>query len=445
MRKPGPIKQAFFIILYLSDVLMFIDSMLISFLLVYGFSVQTLGFLLSQSNFFIFTLLVLLINYAHYNLYSDKRNLFDSNEIVNIGYSLGITLSISLFLVLLLGVTDMAFLMLMCLAFIITFMLTVIARIILYNIVYAFRKRGYDLRNVVFYGKGTQELQEKIKENKLLGYVLGGKAKDLKELKSLLGKADIVFVTQEHIDEKLLELMITHDKVSWKIIPSTLNLVIEPVRFDEFKDYPIINVARTNVNTGYMGLKRVLDITLSGTAIVVLSPLLVAISILIKVLMPGPVLFKQERLGKDLQPFMVYKFRSMVVGADNMKKDLKNEVKGLFKMKEDPRITPFGSFLRRTNLDELPQIFNIFKGEMSIVGPRPHLRSELVHFKGWRQERFKVKPGLTGLWQVNGRHELNFDKAVLYDIFYIKHMSLFMDISIILKTIPSILLSRGRH
>ena len=136
----------------------------------------------------------------------------------------------------------------------------------------------------------------------------------------------------------------------------------------------------------------------------------------------------------------------MVMGADKMKTKLmrKNEVRGLFKIKDDPRITKFGKFLRRTYLDELPQLINVFKGDMSMVGPRPHLRIELGNFKGWRMARFKVKPGITGLWQISGRHELNFDKAVLYDIYYIKHMSLRQDLSIIFRTIPSILINKGK-
>ena len=167
---------------------------------------------------------------------------------------------------------------------------------------------------------------------------------------------------------------------------------------------------------------------------------------MIKITMPGPVFFKQERIGKDLKPFAVYKFRSMKVGADEEKVKLmeKNEVKGLFKMKDDPRITKFGKLLRRSCIDELPQLINIFKGEMAIVGPRPHLRSELANFKDWRRARFSVKPGLTGMWQVYGRHELNFDKAVLYDIFYIRHMSFIMDMSIILKTVPALIMNKGR-
>jgi len=255
-----------------------------------------------------------------------------------------------------------------------------------------------------------------------------------------LDKIQTVFITKE-IDEELLDLIIQNDQINWKIISPTFNLVIDPVAFDEFKDYPIINVTSNRIGNISLIIKRVGDIILSGMALLMLSPLLLTIAAIIK----HHVLFKHERLGKDLKPFMLYKFRTMDVGSDKKKQDMKNEVQGLFKLKHDPRTTKIGRFLRRTCIDELPQLINIFKGEMSIVGPRPHLQIELHNFKGWRRARFNVKPGLTGMWQVNGRHELNFDKAVLYDIYYIKHMSLLLDISIILKTIPAIVMSRGRY
>jgi exopolysaccharide biosynthesis polyprenyl glycosylphosphotransferase len=328
-----------------------------------------------------------------------------------------------------------------------TFILTIAGRVLLDRVVFFFRKEGYDRKRVLFFGDDNDDLIQKVKDNKSLGYEVVKTTKDISVLKRYLGAVHIVFLHMSKIDENMLEIMMKNDKIQWKIIPPILNLVIDPVRFDEFKDYPIINVSDSQRASKYVLMKRLFDVVLSGFSLFVLSPLFLIVALMIKATSKGPVYFKQQRLGKNLKPFKLYKFRTMVAGADAMKGKLKskNEVKGLFKMKDDPRITKFGKFLRRTNLDELPQLINIFKGDMSVVGPRPHLQAELVNFKGWRMARFKVKPGLTGLWQVNGRHELNFDKAVLYDIYYIKHMSFFLDWSIILKTIPSILLSRGRH
>jgi exopolysaccharide biosynthesis polyprenyl glycosylphosphotransferase len=317
---------------------------------------------------------------------------------------------------------------------------------VLFRIINFFRRIGYDKKKVLFFGKNSEELISKIKENTSLGYVIVKVTDDFEVLKSYLGRVDIVFLTKDQIDEKMLELIIANDRINWKIIPSVLNLVFEPVAFDEFKDYPIINISSSGTSKSYLAVKRLLDIILSGLALIILSPLFLFVAIMIKTSMPGPIYFKQERLGRGLRPFVLYKFRTMIIGADEQKARLlkKNEVKGLFKMKDDPRVTKFGKFLRRSGIDELPQIINIFKGEMSVVGPRPHLRSELDNFKGWRMARFKVKPGLTGMWQVNGRHELNFDKAVLYDIYYTKHLSLFLDLNIILKTLPAIVMNKGR-
>jgi exopolysaccharide biosynthesis polyprenyl glycosylphosphotransferase len=324
--------------------------------------------------------------------------------------------------------------------------LSSIGRWILYRAIGFFRRVGYDRKRVLFFGKNSEALISKIKENSQLGYDIVKVTDDINVLKSYLRRVDVVFLTKERIDENFLDIIVKNSNVNWKIIPSVLNLVIEPVTFDEFKDYPIINISPSELNKNYFVVKRIMDFIISGIALLILSPLFLFVAIMIKTTMPGPVFFKQERLGKNLRPFMVYKFRSMIKGAEEQKAKLQkmNEVKGLFKMKDDPRITKFGKFLRRSGIDELPQLINIFKGDMAIVGPRPHLRIELGNFKDWRMARFKIKPGLTGMWQVYGRHELNFDKAVLYDIYYIRHMSIIQDISIIIKTIPSIIMSKGR-
>lgn len=150
----------------------------------------------------------------------------------------------------------------------------------------------------------------------------------------------------------------------------------------------------------------------------------------------------QKRIGKDKKPFILYKFRTM---KEKIKLENKEKIKinALPKNLEYERITLIGKILRRTCLDEIPQLINVLKGEMSLVGPRPHLPEEIVLFKKWREARFDVKPGLTGLWQINGRHELDHDRAALLDIYYIQNMSLLYDIEIILKTIPAIIFSEG--
>lgn len=435
------LKPLYFPLLYASDVTMFVLSVLIASAI--------LRFQLASPypRFFIFTLLILLVNHSAYKLYRDKRNLFDDNDFMSILYSLSVTFFIMTIFILTFDPSDWRLLLVLLLSIIMTMILTSLARMILDRIVFLFRKSGYDRRKVLFFGEKNDELAKKIADNKSFGYEIVKITSDMNVLKRNLGFADIVFLHMEKIDDKLLELIIKNDRVQWKIVPPVLNLVIEPVAFDEFKDYPIINISDMKKNSGYLVLKRLIDILVSGIALLILSPLFLFVAATIKMTMPGPVFFKHERLGKNLKPFTLYKFRSMKADqcSDSFKAKLKNEVKGLFKMKDDPRITKFGKILRRSCVDELPQLINIFKGDMTLVGPRPHLKMELENFKGWRMARFNVKPGLTGLWQVNGRHELNFDKAVLYDIYYIKHMSLLLDISIILKTIPALVINKGRY
>lgn len=435
-------KQFYPVVLYFSDIIMFFLSFVISYWIFYP--VDSVNMVVADLRFFIFSLLILLINFTTVGLYKDKRTLFDDTEFMKILSSIIIALIIVIISSLLFGINDIVLYITTILTFIISFILLTHARFLLSKIIFTFRKIGYDQKRVFFYGKLNKDFVEKVRENPALGYKIVGSTNSLAELKNNLKKTDIVFITGEKIDDTLLTLILQNTKINWKIISSVLNLVIDPVDFDEFKDYPIINVSGSKHASKYLILKRMLDILLSGSALLLLSPLLILIAILVKLSSKGHVFFKHERLGKNLRPFLLYKFRTMRQGSDKDKDKLKNEVKGLFKMKDDPRVTAIGKFLRRTCLDEVPQLINILFGDMSIVGPRPHLQRELDHFKGWRMLRFRLKPGLTGLWQVSGRHELNFDKAVLYDIYYIQHMSLFLDFTIILKTIPAIVFSKGR-
>jgi len=223
-------------------------------------------------------------------------------------------------------------------------------------------------------------------------------------------------------------------------------LIAEPPVLDEISDTPLVSVKESSSFAGYLKVKRLLDIAISLAMLVVLSPLLVLVSLLIKLESSGPVLYKHTRIGLNGREFTLLKFRTMREGAEKLRPKLveAHGVRGLFKLEKDPRVTVFGYFLRRTCLDELPQLVNILKGEMSLVGPRPYIPEESVLFKGWMRKRFEVKPGLTGLWQVGGRHEIDFEKTAELDLYYIKHMSLLLDLEILLKTIPSIILSKGR-
>jgi lipopolysaccharide/colanic/teichoic acid biosynthesis glycosyltransferase len=202
--------------------------------------------------------------------------------------------------------------------------------------------------------------------------------------------------------------------------------------------------------------KRISDIVLSLALIIIAAPLLLLLYVLVKSTSAGPALFRQERLGRDKQPFTLLKMRTMYTGTDDrIHRDYVTNLlsagqaaqagrSGLFKLDADPRVTPLGAWLRRTSLDELPQLFNVLRGEMSLVGPRPVLAWEAQMFETPYQQRFAVKPGITGLWQVNGRSRLSMRQALELDVEYVLRHSFMLDLVILLRTVPALLKGGAR-
>ncbi|GLI06387.1 multidrug MFS transporter [Paenibacillus tyrfis] len=199
----------------------------------------------------------------------------------------------------------------------------------------------------------------------------------------------------------------------------------------------------------YLIAKRILDILGAVCGIVVLLPVFVIVALLIKMEDPkGPVFFHQIRVGKNGKHFRMYKFRSMISNAEELLPELlsQNEIEGhMFKMKHDPRITKVGKFIRKTSIDELPQLFNVLKGHMSLVGPRPPLPREVKEYSSYHMQRLQVTPGCTGLWQVSGRNSLTFEQMIELDIKYIVHRSFLLDLKIILKTVSMLLGSKNAY
>lgn len=202
------------------------------------------------------------------------------------------------------------------------------------------------------------------------------------------------------------------------------------------------NIDNSNVvvekRKGYEFVKRSMDIVFSLCGLVLLSPILFIIMVLIKLESKGAVIFSQERVGQYEKKFKMYKLRSMVVNAEELKKKLEaqNEMSGpMFKMKDDPRVTKIGKFIRKTSLDEIPQLVNVLKGDMSLVGPRPSLPKEVEQFEEWMHRRHDVKPGLTCYWQVSGRNNIDFEDWMKLDVKYVEERSLWGDIKLIFKTV----------
>lgn len=187
----------------------------------------------------------------------------------------------------------------------------------------------------------------------------------------------------------------------------------------------------------YSILKRLIDIVGALFGLIILSPILIIVGVLIKLESKGPIIFAQKRVGLNGKEFKMYKFRSMVANAEEIKEKLKekNEMSGpMFKIKDDPRITKIGKFIRKTSIDELPQLINVLKGDMSLVGPRPSLPNEVKEFEPWMLKRLDVKPGLTCYWQVMGRNNIDFENWMKLDIKYVNERSFWLDIKLIFKT-----------
>lgn len=209
---------------------------------------------------------------------------------------------------------------------------------------------------------------------------------------------------------------------------------------------PLIHVSTPNLGSGQGFLKRIFDLVGSVLLILVLSPVLLSVAALVRLDSPGPVLFKQDRVGARGQHFRMFKFRSMVVDAEARLESLRTQNEGngvLFKLRADPRITRAGGFLRRYSLDELPQLFNVLNGTMSLVGPRPPLPSEVELYQSHVHRRLMVRPGLTGLWQVSGRSLLSWDDTVRLDLYYVENWSVAGDIAILLKTFRAVIARQG--
>jgi len=233
-----------------------------------------------------------------------------------------------------------------------------------------------------------------------------------------------------------------------RVVPDLFQLSLGGVDVETINGIPLISIKQTALTGWNLILKRALDLSLSLVIVLLTAPLWALIALAIKLDSPGPVFFTQERAGKYGRPFKVYKFRSMYVGAEAEQQKLaaQNEASGpLFKIRDDPRRTRVGRFIRRTSLDELPQFINVIRGEMSIVGPRPALFSEVAQYQDWQRKRLEIQPGITGLWQVSGRSDLTFDEMVMLDIYYGENWSLGTDIRIMLRTIPQVLFGDGAY
>jgi exopolysaccharide biosynthesis polyprenyl glycosylphosphotransferase len=357
--------------------------------------------------------------------------------------------------------------------FVVALVSTIASRTFLKVVLGGVRRNGRNLRNLVIVGCGPRgaEFGKKVRNRPDFGYLLlgyideipppenplhGGPEKVLgppAQTKEILESLDV--------DEVVVTLPIaSHYQIISDIIAMCEELAVDvlvpsdffqtrlaSVAMNDSRAWPAMELRRGMPSAGGIVLKRVIDIVVSLVALILLSPILVIIAIAIKLDSSGPVFFSQNRVGFKRKMFKMHKFRTMHQDAEERIKELEdeNEVKGAaFKMANDPRTTRVGKTLRKFSLDELPQFFNVLLGNMSLVGPRPLPVRDVERFdKSWQKRRFSVKPGLTCLWQINGRHEIDFEHWMELDLQYIDNWSLSMDFDILLKTFPAVLRGSG--
>lgn len=259
---------------------------------------------------------------------------------------------------------------------------------------------------------------------------------------------EVIFAVPREQLDRLEETFLLCDEegVKTRVLVSFFPHVISRVSLERLREMPLLTFSSTPENESLLLIKRLVDLLMALVLLLLLSPLFLILAALIKLTSRGPVFYRQTRCGLGARKFTLYKFRSMRRGADLERKELeeRNEMDGpVFKIRNDPRCTAAGRFMRRFSLDELPQLFNILKGDMSFVGPRPPLPEEVAKYERWQRRRLRMQPGLTCLWALEGRSELNFKRWMELDLRYIDTWSPSLDWKILLKTIPVVLLGRG--
>ena len=328
----------------------------------------------------------------------------------------------------------------------------------------SWRAKGRNTRYVILLGNGpaAHHYLERIGENPQLGYRVIGYLADQKERLPVAYLGDYTKLNQV-LSSHVVDVAVVTDPLSKESVKESialLNVMGKSVRIllddivaqvarckqVDFDGLPMVAYDGPHRLPEYEFVKRWFDLILSSAGLLLISPVLVVIAIAIKMTSSGPVLFKQERVGLNGRTFKMYKFRSMVVNAEELKAKLAhmNEMSGpVFKIKDDPRVTSIGRFLRKTSLDELPQLFNVLIGEMSLVGPRPPLPSEVNLYNPKHRKRLAVRPGITCIWQISGRNNIDFEQWMDMDSEYVDGWSLGLDLKILFKTVPVVLRMKG--
>lgn len=351
--------------------------------------------------------------------------------------------------------------------------LCVLTRLLLRWVLMQVRRSGYNYRHLLILGFNEQAVQmaRRIDANQVLGYKIQGFISEhddpaarptieaphpvigtFKDLQAILEKGPVDEIIlcvpfMQHVATFSEAVRLAQELgIVVRLFPDEADSrLLSRLHIERFEGDYVVTLFREQMLMQLL-LKRLMDIVLSMAGLIVLSPLLLVVALVIRLTSDGPVLFAQERVGMNKRLFKLYKFRSMYVDAEERRRELEhlNEMDGpVFKIKNDPRVTPIGRFIRKTSIDELPQLLNVLRGQMSLVGPRPPLLAEVDRYDWLYRRRLSIKPGITCLWQISGRNEITFRQWMEMDKAYIDNWSLWLDIKILAKTVPAVLFSKG--
>jgi exopolysaccharide biosynthesis polyprenyl glycosylphosphotransferase len=435
---------------------------------------QFLAMRIKMQNFLLFTGFVLAWHgiFSSLRIYSSKRLTSWWNEAVDItkAVSLGTLVLAVMSLVFNIRMVTPTSLLIFWTA---NCLITILSRLILRFVLHQLRLRGRNLRIIIIVGTNSRAIRfaKKLETRQELGYhITGFVDNDSSQLDEFQKTGYAImsdlkgfpsFLKNSVLDEVMicLPLKSFYQEVDEIVVACEKQGIIVRVLFDlfdhkmarskatNFEGEPIVTLYTGSMSGPYVLIKRAMDIVFSLPLVILLLPLYLIVALLIKLTSPGPVFFVQERLGLNKRRFGMIKFRTMVPDADKKQAELEhlNEVSGpVFKIKDDPRITPIGKFLRKTSIDELPQLFNVLNGDMSLVGPRPLPVRDYEGFdQDWHRRRFSVRPGITCLWQISGRSDISFEKWMELDMQYIDNWSLWLDLKILIGTIPAVLKGSG--
>jgi lipopolysaccharide/colanic/teichoic acid biosynthesis glycosyltransferase len=355
----------------------------------------------------------------------DLESIYSLIKSVTITYAIALVVSFSLRGVMTASQADAQSRLVLGMAWLISIVSVMLWRATVGHVIRYYRMRGLGLSQVLVVGTDAAALRfvRVLDENPRLGF-------------SALG---------------YLQVQVDGD-IQFSMIPQHLEILTSKRRLSEIGGIPIITMEESQQLRRNRAARRILNIVLASSLVLamlpVLLPLTLILTLLIKLDSTGSVFFRQQRVGKGGRPFWLYKFRSMVAEAELLKTNLSehNEAEGaLFKMRDDPRVTRIGRHMRRLSLDELPQLINVFAGDMNLVGPRPPLLDEVVMYEPWQMKRFDVLPGMVGLPQVSGRSDLTFDEVIRLDLYYIENWSPLLDLKVLLRTVPVVLSGRGAY